>query len=255
MSGETLITVVTSKRPGDVDYLTQTLERIEACGGKNFERWLVCDGTYAERPSFPGWNVFRVPGGPHGTRTMMWTAFEIFAARRGERLLYLEDDLTLCRNAISYAADFEYPGDMGLVTFFDPRHLPGGASPGLYGHSLEHFWCSQFISMEKPVVKFLLQYDPCAYRQPDWAKDGRNSSDSVMGHLLRYEEPSAWRRFGVHIPCLADHVGAASIVDAGKPGVAILSRGRRASNYPGDLFDAADLPLDLPLRIIERSHR
>lgn len=257
MDSRSLITVITTARRASLSepegqgapasYLRETLESIDANGGKNVTRLLLHDSTVKTDGLSHEWTPVHLPGGPHGTRTMMWRALKAAYDVGADRLIYAEDDITLCKNGIEYLTEMKIYPKHGLITAFDPRHLPAGADQGLYEHDMRQFWCSQLIVFPSWSIQHLLRYDPHAFKGPQWAADNpKNSADSVAGHMLA---ESLYDLFGILIPCLAQHRGAVSTITPDQTG---LGKGRLATNFKAD-FDAMSLPLVQKPRAILRS--
>jgi hypothetical protein len=147
---------------------------------------------------------------------------------RGEtddRILILEDDVELCRNALTYIERTPIPHDLDFITWFDGHIIQSGASPGIYSVPAERFFCLQGVTWRRSTAERLLR-SPEAAAWPD-----RHSGDTLIGKILR------GRRYGVHVPNLIQHIGAQSICNRGQR----LEGVRTAANYPGRWFDARQL--------------
>lgn len=237
------IAVLTCDRPNGF-YLPDTVRQIDREGGTELERRIFVDGTaeFVERlerrlraGGAKGWNFVRVGENLGSTEAMRRLVVESSAT--GRDLLFFEDDLQLCRNAVRRMAAQRVPDDVGIVTFFDMKEVAPGAAPGLYrrpadGHHGSGFWGAQCLRIHREALAFL------AVR--NWLDesrgDSRMASDILMGrHLAKHAKR---RHLAVHIPNLVEHVGHAS---ACFPGLSLSPRWRRATNFPGRGFDALSL--------------
>jgi hypothetical protein len=152
-------------------------------------------------------------------------------------LIFCEDDLLLCRNAVARMAQLAVPPRVGLVTFVDMKEVAAGAAPGLHrapalGSDGRGFWGAQSLKLPASVVTWLVAQDWSQFNLPH----PHMASDLLLGELVaRHPER---RLIAVHVPNLVQHIGYRSVCF---PGLS-LSQWRRASNFPGESFDALTLP-------------
>lgn len=237
-----IIVLGTSPRP--VSYLKSTLASLNASGAMELPRFILADGLTSNDLAatvggdLDGWIVHQYPG-PSGTRLMLWRAFALCAYTRADRLLFFEDDIVLCRNAIKRMQDVAIPDDVGFITYHDMFACPRGSADGLYvlpsknavGVSRD-FYGTQALVIPRRTCEFLLARDPLEIVKPSVNAYPRNSGDSVMSYLLTLESP--WPLYGIHIPCLAEHIGAQSVAWP-----ASSHHGRnKPTNFRGMDFDA-----------------
>lgn len=138
------------------EYLTgQTLGALMGRGGlgaTGMRARLFWSGT-REAPAYPGWEV--VTSGIE--RPASLSVLRIFEACDPKNdLLFFEDDVIPCVNAVPVAASVGFPGDAGLISFFDYRcEWP---SPGLFiaPKRGRHLWGSQALKIPARVVQALI---------------------------------------------------------------------------------------------------
>jgi len=164
-----------------------------------------------------------------GNKKPYWHLLKL-AAETGEDVIALEDDLTLCHNAIRRMATLPIPGDLAWLQFFSPKIF-------------QQMWA--FIGLWRPppyshgflqAVKFSRRALPtiAGWRDElEWHKYG-SSDDTLnlcaMRHGLKY---------GAHYPDLVQHAGDVSAV---APEFAPQSlKGKLSTCWPGKAFDALSL--------------
>lgn len=206
----------------------QCLDRLTAQirdAGWSGPRFLVADGT-AARAS--GWTTLASPR-RQGQRRTYWRALALGVqqtrAAADDRILILEDDVELCRNALGYMQRAPIPAGLDFITWFDGHMIREGSTPGVYPVPAEKFFCLQGVTWRRSTAEMLLR-SPAAAAWPD-----RHSGDTLIARIL------AGRRYGVHVPNLLQHIGAQSICNPGQQ----LAGVRTANNYPGRGFDASAL--------------
>jgi hypothetical protein len=218
-----MIVVTTCDRS---EYLQQTLDAIDlsATGRKV----LVADRC--EPPARAGWEVSHVPPRPSFARPRenkwcLWHAFDL-AAAAGEDLLFFQDDLALCRNAVRYVQRLAVPDDVALVSLF----APFGDSTMPHG-----LWRSKcHVYMYCQAVKFPLRTvrELAAARQEMADQLNRGGDDDALQVL---GSARGWL-YAVHYPSIVQHVGAKSSVSD-----ATLVGCRVSRAFPGVDFDAETL--------------
>lgn len=233
---KTLITITTCPRAG-VSYLQQTAAALLRAGADACEtRLVLADGeppALADWP--PGWDLdFRFPRS--GDRLMMWWAFERALVAGAERLIYCEDDITPCRNAVRRMLQLPIPESVAFVDFHDNLELPDGAAPGTYevpaqGYSGRGYLGNLCMMFPRRTFAWLVRQDPMSVLPQQRRGSIYHASDLVLGMLLA---SSPWPRYLAHLPRLVRHDG---IVSAAHP-----EKGTRATRaFPGEDFDALTL--------------
>lgn len=217
-----IVLVTTCERPGS-SYLPRLLTSIEQSGWSG-PCFIVSDGPTSIATSFP---VFASRKRQGQMRTY-WRAMQIGAeqARRlgHDRVVILEDDVELCRNALTYMDTVTLP-PVDFVTWFDGHVIPEGARPGIYRVPAERFFCLQAVTWTPAALEILL----ASPRAVEWRP--LHEGDVLIAQIL------SGRRYGVHIPNLAQHMGSVSLCNPGED----LSGVRTANNYPGQHFNALRL--------------
>jgi hypothetical protein len=165
----------------------------------------------------------------------MWAAFRLARARKARRLLYLEDDIRPCRNAVKRMLSLEVPETTSLITFHDVKEFRGPTPWGLYrmrysGREGDGLWGSQAFLLSGQLIDFLCDHDPGAV----WKRRGGSFSDRVLECFL---SQSGINYYASHLPCLVEHRGEVSAAHPGKQ----LDR-RQTTNFAGLDFDATSLP-------------
>ncbi len=243
MTRDPLIVVLTCDRPAAC-YLPTTIAQIDREGGRLLQRRIYVDG--------PGEALERIQGKLAGGELAGWEQKSLGAqygsteamrrvladaAGEGLDVLFFEDDLLLCKNAVARMAAQQVPPQASLVTFFDMKEVAAGASFGMYfrpptGADHQGLWGCQCLRIPADVVQWLAE--------KDWRGTVfgglKMGSDVILGELL-LRHPGRGQ-IAVHIPCLVEHVGESS---ACFPGIG-LPGWRRATNFPGQDFDASTLP-------------
>jgi hypothetical protein len=180
-----------------------------------------------------GWRISASQSN-EGQKRTYWRALSIGfeeARREGtDRILILEDDVELCRNALPYMARARLPAVLDFVTWFDGHAIPARARPGIYPVLAQSFFCLQGVTWSCAAAETLLS----APASQQWKE--RHSGDILIAKILR------GRYYGVHVPNLVEHRGAKSICNPGQG----LTGVRVANNYPGSDFDALTLGRPAP---------
>jgi hypothetical protein len=230
----TLITITTCPRAG-VNYLPGTAAALLRAGADACTaRLVLADGEPpAETP--PGWDLdFRFPRS--GDRLMMWWAFERALATGVERLIYCEDDITPCRNAVRRMLRLPIPESVAFVDFHDNRELPDGTAAGLHevpaqGRAGRGYLGNLCMMFPRRTLAWLAQQDPLSILPQQRRGMLYHASDLVLGAFLA---ASPWPRYLAHLPRLVRHDG---LVSAAHP-----EKGLRATReFPGADFDALTL--------------
>jgi len=169
---------------------------------------------------------------------------------RLEHLTFLEDDISLSKNALRYAARIEVPSDVAFVTWFTydydysfPKHEPNARHPSTYPTPVlairpaRFFILAQACTFTRETVDRLLD---CPRATEEWPKkDGHDEMIAwALGDAL----------YATHFPILVQHTGglnSAVLMARGKtledPGDPAWTEERRSPYYKGDEFDASSL--------------
>jgi hypothetical protein len=242
-SSDPVIAILTCDRPSGF-YLGETVRQIQKEGGCDFRRSIYVDGTEQFVDSLQSrlrpygindWEIIQLGERLGSTEAMRRVIAQL--AKLNSDLLFFEDDLILCRNAVRRMACQQVPDDVGIVTFFDMKEVTPGAAPGLHrrppnGKNGNGFWGAQCLRIHHEFIQWM------AHKNWNDSKgDGDHmASDILMGRLMA-EHPKR-NNLAVHIPNLVEHAGHAS---ACFPGLSLSPRWRRASNFLGREFDAMSL--------------
>jgi hypothetical protein len=232
MKPTTAISIITCKRD-KATYLGQTAAALLRAGADECtHRWVLIDGDSDPVP--PGWEP-ETWWPRAGTRMMMWRAFETALKAGVDQLIYCEDDVTPCRNAIRYIARMRVPPARAFVDFYCGRkELP--ETPGVHDVPAIGFSGTQCFLISRQVMAWLMSRDPLAV-MPDqrYGHIYTGSDMALAAHLME----SPWSRYLVHLPRLVQHDGDVSIAHPRK--------GERRRPFPGEDFDALSLlPQNVP---------
>jgi len=238
------IAVLTCERTAG-NYLSDTLRQIGQQGGGQLERRVFVDGPpevavgvqrrLAASGGLGGWTITSLGERLGSTEATRRVFVEI--ASTGQDLLFFEDDLRLCKNAVTRMVELEIPDAVSMVSFFDMKEVRPGSAIGLYrrppvGRDRRGLWGNQCFRIPSDVLLWLCERS--------WLSTShgasRMASDVVLGELLARHPTRP--RIAYHIPCLVEHVGHGS---ACFPGLDLTSW-RRATNFPGAEFNALSLP-------------
>jgi len=237
-----MLAMTSCERPDGARYLPGTLAAINREGAYIARpKILVVDGSFRKIWREEAWNSSFLPhdwiciehgGERRGNRWAMWQIFRMFMAEGVGKLLYCEDDIVPCRNALLRAARIEVPDDVAFIDFHDMKELPG-KPPGYHrvpamGHDGVGYWGNQLMLFPRRTVEWLLS------RNVRGIIGGPNAADYALGRLL---VDSPWPMYLAHLPCLVRHMGAVSVAHPDHE----LLPGRLPTSYPGDDFDALSL--------------
>jgi len=221
-----VLLIVTCGARGSV-YLGRLVKQINESGWAG-PRFILSDGPMS---LVTGWPT-EASLTRQGQMRTYWRALSVGLreARRiaSDRILILEDDVELSRNALRYMEKTRLPEVLDFVTWFDGHVVPPGSKSGIYPVPAENFFCLQGVTWRSATVERLLR-SPAVGAWRD-----EHSGDILIAQILR------GRRYGVHVPNLVQHLGASSICNPGQK----LTGVRTANNYPGPSFDALVLGRD-----------
>lgn len=221
----TLIVVPTCERPRGVSYLGNTLRMLDEAGAVDLTRMVFVDGL---DPPACSWPMLTFPSRT-GVRGLMWHAFAWAFSKGFERLIFCEDDIEICRNAITYIDQLLIPDDLAFIDFHNMNRVPRSSpEDGIYPCPPAPYHGNQCMLFPRRTVEWL-------HNQPDWRHINPDAypqgADVTLGILV---ERSPWPLYGIHFPCLVNHIGEVSVAHSGEK----LRLGRVATNFPGVEFDA-----------------
>ncbi len=223
---QTAIAIATC--PRSPSYVEATASALALAGAAGCAiRLVVVDGRVA--PALPGWDVRLGHTERQGVRVTMWRAFRYALEAGADRLIYCEDDIVPCKNAVSRAQTLVIPDDGAFVDLHDLDLREGAEARGLraappFGPSGTGYYGNQFQIFPRRTLEWLARKDPLAVRNCP----PPNHADTTLSFLLLR---SPWPRYYIHLPRLARHVGVASAAHPGRPSP-------ETPGYPGDDFDA-----------------
>lgn len=177
--------------------------------------------------------MFIKEDGPSGVRHAMWWIFNRFVSCHGDRLLYCEDDLDVGVDAVNRALNVVIPDDVAFVNFFDQREAGTDTKDGLYPIPVnasddQGLWGTQMVLIPRRTVDFLLQRAADGWGDP-WP-ESRDHGDCVMSWVLSRFSP--WKKYLMHIPSLADHMGVESSLQEKRIRRAVRFVGARQPYHP-----------------------
>jgi hypothetical protein len=150
----------------------------------------------------------------------------LYSVPEGKDWLFLEDDLSPCRQAYTFMAAYEIPSYVGLVSFFDYRNQ--WPSPGLHCDPVQPFWGSQALKIPGRIVDSLKRLAVARFA------DDMKGWDTWLGRAM----DELRLNVAHYAPSVVQHIGARSVVYSD---VAIRPT---ANNFPGEDFDAWTMPAD-----------
>ena len=196
---------------------------------------LLADGVVWPALIPAGWTMVCNGAERLSVRNNLWAAFRHAVDRDSSRLLYFEDDVIPCLNAVERMATITIPDDCSLITFHDTKEHAPNTARGLYRHDPygddgQGFCGCQAMAIPRRMLDYLITCDPFTV----WKSLPQKHGDQVLGYFI---DKSPWPRFATHVPSLVKHVGEVSIAHPSAP----LSTRRGTVNFAGDRFDALGL--------------
>ena len=212
-------------------YFRNTIAAIDREGGNRVpasKKLVIADGwDPLEEPQHPlprPWWLLCTAGGDGPAaffRALAW------ASGSGEDLLFFEDDVELCGNAVAAAERIRVWDDLAFVALFDADHAREQHGLRELPFPGPSFRCSQALKIPPWTIEYLIAKGP---PKSEEAKDG---IDTMLGRRLCR---SPWPRYGIVVPNFAKHVGRVSAIrrdDSPEP----LTKLRTPNHWP-DGFDA-----------------
>jgi hypothetical protein len=197
-----VIAVLTHPRPGGVSYLGDTLASIDRSARG---RRVVISDVSAHRPELPPpWELeaFDRPASvvPQN-KWALWRGMRI-ALEAGEDLVTFEDDVLLCRNGAVQAETLAVPPDVAWLSLYDPW-FDTRCPHGLWRSRALTFMYAQAMKFPLRSLELLLLFNPISH--------DRTGADDLLASLGRM----LGLTYAVHVPSIAQHVGAVSAVGNG----------------------------------------
>jgi hypothetical protein len=214
-------------------YLGRLMRQIDGSGWQG-KKMLISDGPPTLLTAWPTSATPRRQGQKKTYWRALAVGLEEARRHRTNRILILEDDVELCRNSLMYMERARLPDVLGFVTWFDGHAVPPHSSPGIYPIPARYFFCLQGVTWRCSTAEAVLRSPTAAaWNQP-------HAGDVLIAKIL------TGRYYGVHVPNLVQHLGAASVCNPAEK----LAGVRVANNYPGVQFNAMTLGRQHPSRIV-----
>jgi hypothetical protein len=233
------ISIATSPRPQDIDYLSKTIKSLNNGGAASFsthEKMIFQDGGFdrSDNKLYYGWDTV-YNRGPSGSRVAFWRIFHyFFNYTKEDKLLFCEDDILVCKNVLLYIDSIKMPDDLPLITFHDTmnevspsakiktidgKYVTVKVPHGIYktpisGRRNSGFGGTQMFLIKREAIELLLRYNPLTldlgkrFEGIDNSKFSKILGDTCISYILEKEK---YTNFGIQFPCLANHVGSISI--------------------------------------------
>jgi hypothetical protein len=133
-----------------------------------------------------------------GSRKNFWRLCKAASEVNAERLIFLEDDVTVVPGAIQTMSEMVIPGACAFVTCFDATTMEDPSPDGLYERLIPGvFQHSQALVIPGASLRVLARHEPTRYM--------------YMGPDNWLSEVFAGQGYGIHVPSLVDHVGQISV--------------------------------------------
>ena len=240
------VVVVVLTTPRGKTYLQDTIASLNAGGARDvgFGRdalRVLHDGLPAGHTLLPippdseGWSHELLSEVPSGNLRAFMRVFELFLEHdeHASHLLFFEDDIVVCKNALATMLQIGVPADCAFTSFFDMKEAHPLLSAGLYrvstmGQDGRGYWGSQALLWPRRSIEFLV-----SRKDKILASGNLHSSDCLFGAHLLY---SPWIQYALCVPNLVEHVGDVSAIWSWVPKV-----NRKSTSFRGQTFDAQTL--------------
>ncbi len=234
--------------PGRETFLRQTLESFDRARDNiaGVERIIYRDEAYAKDISYlnnirAGWNVSCLFPEPQGNLRAFYQILRLAMNDNIDLLVYLEDDIVFCQNAIARMINVatRSPGNgLAFYNFFDMKEFFPGAPEGMYRVPLEGLdgrglWGMQALAIpKKTIMNFFASPLVDKKFEEESGQKLKAHSDIVFAEALKER---GLTHYGAHVPCLVEHVGHEDSAIWQFQGHEVS---RRATNFRGENFDA-----------------
>jgi hypothetical protein len=245
-----IVVLTTPRRP---QFLGRTLVELDRAGAAGQERLLCVDGAVQDilrlRVVPRGWQIISVASGNAVNTQIAFHGVCAAIARRvgTDDVLFFEDDIVPCRNAVTGLGLIPVPDDCGYLVAFDHRNVLTSPAPRLLLVMADDpngpqrgwgFWGNQALKLPRRTIAHLAKQRTDRTYVPH-VRSRLYGSDVWLGFNAA-TEGAPWRFYGLLAPSLFQHIGAVSAV-----GTHWALKGRTALNFRAD-FDALALAELLP---------
>jgi hypothetical protein len=228
-SDDHVLAIQTCPRPNE-NSLDRTLSSLRNAGLDHWRgpKLIVADGYSPPIPT--GWILDARPSPPDGSSKtfMRLLRASVHAAPNLSRITYLQDDVSLVKNALDYIDHVKIDNDLSFISWFsvwDNWQGQGKNSLPLFeiGKNIR-FHANPAITMPYETIKILLQF----LESGSWLH--RNGSDRIPAVALEDG------LFASHYPVIAQHTEGTN--SACTPD---CKSERKSKQFVGEKFDALDL--------------
>ncbi len=245
-----IVVLTTPRRP---QFLGRTLLELDRAGAAGQQRIVCVDGAVQDilrlRVLPRGWEVVSIGTGNAANTQIAFHGVCVEIDRRPgtDDVLFFEDDIVPCRNAVTGFGLIPVPDHCGFLAAFDHRNVLRSPSPRLLLVAADDpsgpqgswgFWGNQALKIPRRTIEHLTKQRTDRTYLPG-VRSRLYGSDVWLGdHAASRHAP--WQVYGLLAPSLFQHIGAVSAV-----GTHWSLQGRTAANFRAD-FDALTLPELLP---------
>lgn len=253
---KTLIVVATCPRPGGTSYVEETVRRLDDEGANLADRKIILsDGPldFSDKRFPSSWSLDIHGGGQRrGTRFVFARALKLAVVEGAEHLLYFEDDVLPCKNAVRLMINFVVAPHLAFVSFFSFIFEPIKIAAGLHefpviGPRGRGFNGAQALLLPRRTFSYLNEQDIVGFRTSRLPlKTTESSCDRAFSIILDEAPADIPKLYAAHMPSLVEHVGNDSAAHPGEKlhrvNRHLEKRGRRTARWwPGYDFDAMTL--------------
>jgi hypothetical protein len=243
--------------PGRETFLANTLRSFHENGGAPKGTPLaICYDGELPAPAYPrveGTVALSIWKEPRGNLAAFHAilSFALQISSPGDRILFFEDDISFCKNAVARMLAVGVPPGCAFTSFFDMKEFFPGTPYGLYrvplsGVDGRGFWGLQAVLFTYETVKTFVESEVFKVR----AKTLKSHSDMVLVEALKEvakEGHQTCDAYAAHVPSLVEHEGAdSSAIWQFKTSAPLIPGNheinRRATNPCPPGFDALALP-------------
>lgn len=214
------LTVLTN--PARRDYLRATLDSLDCSGAAvlaelgKLTRVMAVDGAHDDVPARKGWARISVGNGSSGIRRALRSTIVSAFNEDADHLLYFEDDVAGCRNAVLALHDLPVPDDCGFLVACDMTHLGhyagGPRKVEVIKHTdfrINNFWGTQAVKLPRAALAHVAEQQILGIPSAE-QHVVRHNGDRWLREQLA--SPEGLRQsFGVLAPSIFQHVGTKSL--------------------------------------------